>query len=148
MTVADLPLINAGLNCVNTGLLVLGVLAIRRGDRCRHQRLMIGALFASALFLGSYLVYHTSVGSVPYPLHDWTRIFYFIILVPHILLATLMVPFLLAALYFALRGRFSRHARLTVWVWPVWMFVSVSGVVIYCMLYLHAGAIATPSTPG
>jgi uncharacterized membrane protein YozB (DUF420 family) len=103
---------------------------------------MIAVVVTSALFLGSYLVYHANVGSVPYPLHDWTRVLYFTILVPHILLAALMVPFIIAALYPAARGRFDRHARLTRWVWPVWMFVSVSGVTIYWLLYHHAGAVA------
>ena len=103
---------------------------------------MIAAVVTSALFLGSYLVYHANVGSVPYPLHDWTRVLCFTILVPHILLAALMVPFIIAALYPAARGRFDRHARLTRWVWPVWMFVSVSGVTIYWLLYHHAGGVA------
>lgn len=146
MTAADLPGLNAGLNTISTILLTLGFLRIRRGDRAGHQRAMLAAVGTSALFLLSYLVYHAEVGSVPYPLHDWTRPVYFAILVPHVILAALMVPFILLALWHALRGRFERHAPLARRVWPVWMFVSVSGVVIYWMLYHVAGAVpATPS---
>jgi putative membrane protein len=130
MTAADLPGLNAGLNTISTILLTLGFLRIRRGDRAGHQRAMLAAVGTSALFLLSYLVYHAEVGSVPYPLHDWTRPVYFAILVPHVILAALMVPFILLA----------RR------VWPVWMFVSISGVVIYWMLYHVAGAVpAAPS---
>ncbi|MFH0881741.1 MAG: DUF420 domain-containing protein, partial [bacterium] len=84
----------------------------------------------------SYLIYHAQVGSVPYLHHDWTRILYFSILIPHVILAALMVPFIIAAVCFALKNDFVRHTKLTVWVWPVWMFVSVSGVVVYVMLYM------------
>lgn len=140
MSVVDLPMINAALNSISAVLLLLGFFAIHRGDRSRHRRLMIAALVSSTLFLASYLLYHFNVGSVPYPLHDWSRVLYLAILVPHIILAVLMVPFILTAVYHAARGDFDRHARLTRWVWPVWMFVSVSGVLIYWMLYHYAGA--------
>ena len=96
---------------------------------------MTAALASSTLFLISYLIYHYSAGSVPYPHHDWTRPLYFAILIPHGILATFMVPFILMAVRHAWQGRFDRHKRLTRWVWPVWMFVSVSGVAIYLMLY-------------
>ena len=96
---------------------------------------MTAALASSTLFLISYLIYHYSAGSVPYPHHDWTRPLYFAILIPHVILATFMVPFILMAVRHAWQGRFDRHKRLTRWVWPVWMFVSVSGVAIYLMLY-------------
>ena len=96
---------------------------------------MLAALATSALFLASYLVYHARVGSVPYPRHDWTRPVYFGILIPHVILAGVMVPFILLAVLHAWRRRFDRHVRITRWVWPVWLFVSVSGVAIYLMLY-------------
>ena len=140
MSVADLPMFNAALNGLSTVLLLLGFFSIHQGHRRQHERLMIAAVATSAVFFASYLVYHATVGSVPYPLRDWTRTVYFAILVPHIIMAAVMVPFILVALYHALRRQFDRHARLTRWVWPVWMFVSVSGVVIYWMLYHHAGA--------
>jgi putative membrane protein len=132
---AFLSHVNASLNFVSAVLLMLGYLAIKRGNQERHRAIMISALISSALFLVSYLVYHANVGSVPYLRHDWTRPLYFIILIPHVALAGIMVPFILAAVYYALKGRFDRHTRITRWLWPVWMFVSVSGVVVYLMLY-------------
>lgn len=97
---------------------------------------MWSALVSSTLFLISYLIYHYRAGSVPYPYHDWTRVLYFVILIPHVILAAVMVPFIIAAVYFAIRGRFDKHTRITRWLWPVWMFVSISGVIVYIMLYL------------
>jgi uncharacterized membrane protein YozB (DUF420 family) len=96
---------------------------------------MLAALISSALFLTSYLIYHYSVGSVPYPRHDWTRIVYFAILIPHVILAAVMVPFILSAVYFAWKRQFDRHTRVTRRLWPVWVFVSISGIVVYLMLY-------------
>ena len=96
---------------------------------------MLGALAASTAFLVSYLVYHGAAGSVPYGRHDWTRPLYFAVLVPHIILATAMVPFVAAALWHAGRGHFEQHTRITRWLWPVWVVVSASGVLVYLMLY-------------
>ena len=144
MTVADLPATNASLNSLAATLLTAGYIFIRRGQSQRHRACMLGAVAVSALFLTSYTIYHLQVGSVPYPLYDWTRTLYFVLLVPHILLAAGMAPFVVIALYLALTGRFDRHARVTRWLWPVWMFVSVSGVVIYWMLYHVAGAQISP----
>ncbi|MCY3762691.1 MAG: DUF420 domain-containing protein [Gemmatimonadetes bacterium] len=135
MTAADLPDLNAGLNTLSALFLGLGYFLIRRGRRRMHMRAMLAALFTSALFLCSYLFYHWTVGSVPYPHHDWTRWLYFAVLIPHAVLATVMVPFILLSLWHAYRRQFRRHARITRWVWPVWMYVSLSGVVVYAMLY-------------
>ena len=135
MTAADLPDLNAGLNALSALFLGLGYFLIRRGRRRMHMRAMLAALFTSALFLSSYLFYHWTVGSVPYPHQDWTRWLYFSVLIPHAVLATVMVPFILLSLWHAYRRQFRRHARITRWVWPVWMYVSVSGVVVYAMLY-------------
>jgi len=135
MSVTDLPGLNATLNGLSALLLLAGFIAIKNGRPDIHKKIMLAALVSSAAFLTSYLIYHAEVGSLPYPYHDWTRPLYFAILIPHVILAGLMVPFILAAVYFALRARFDRHKRLVVWVWPVWMFVSVTGVVIYLMLY-------------
>lgn len=96
---------------------------------------MIAALSVSALFLISYVIYHAEVGSIPYPYHDWTRPVYFVILIPHVILAAVMVPFVLTTVWLAWREKFSTHRRLARIVWPVWFFVSISGVVIYMMLY-------------
>lgn len=136
------PPVIAILNLTSLVLLILGRSKIMNGDRVFHKKIMLTALVSSALFLTVYLIYHARVGSVPYPIHDWTRIVYFIILFPHILLAALMVPFILAAVWFALKGKFTLHHKLVKWVWPVWVYVSVSGVLVYIMLYQYAGAIS------
>lgn len=135
MSTADLPHLNALLNSVSALLLISGYISIRNRRADWHKRFMLAALAASALFLISYLIYHNAVGSVPYPHHDWTRPLYFAILIPHIILAALMVPFIIAAVYYAFRERFDRHRRLVKWVWPVWIFVSLSGIAVYLMLY-------------
>jgi uncharacterized membrane protein YozB (DUF420 family) len=135
LPVEQLPTLNAILNGISALFLSFGYAAIKRGQPVRHKRLMIAALISSALFLTSYLIYHYHVPSKPYPYDDWTKYLYYTILIPHIILAGVQVPFILAAVWHALKGRFEKHKRLTRWVWPVWMFVSVSGVVIYLMLY-------------
>ncbi len=135
MAVNDLPALNAIFNSISACLLLLGYLQIRRGNIRQHRRMMLFALVFSALFLTSYLVYHIHVGSVPYPHHDWTRSVYFSILIPHVVLAGLNAPFVLVVVWLALRGKFHTHRRLARWVWPVWMFVCISGVIIYVMLY-------------
>lgn len=138
MSISDLSTVNATLNAIAATLLLIGWVQIkRRGDQQAHKRVMISAVVVSALFLTSYLIYHYYVGSVPYPYHDWTRPVYFAILIPHVILAALMVPFILLALWWAFTSQFERHRRVVRWVWPVWMFVSVTGVVIYFMLYVR-----------
>jgi uncharacterized membrane protein YozB (DUF420 family) len=132
---SSLPTFNAILNGISTIFLLLGYIQIKKQHRENHQKFMIAALISSALFLITYVIYHYTAGSVPYPYHDWTRPIYFIILIPHIILAAVMVPFILAAVYYAFRKQFDKHTRITRWIWPVWMFVSVSGIVIYLMLY-------------
>ena len=106
-----------------------------KGEQQSHKEFMISALVVSALFLTSYVIYHYHVPSTPYPYHDWTRPIYFTILIPHILLAAVMGPFIIAAVVFAIKGKFESHKKIVKWIWPVWMFVSVSGVIIYLMLY-------------
>ena len=135
MIVNNLPTVNAVFNLISTVLLILGYRFIKQGEQNKHNKTMISALISSTLFLFFYVIYHGQVGSVPYPYYDWSRPVYFIILIPHIILAAVMVPFILAAVWFALRQNFESHARLVKWVWPVWIFVSISGVVIYVMLY-------------
>ena len=126
---------NALLNLTSAILLLLGYIQIKKGRQDIHKRFMIAALISSFCFLTSYLIYHYLVGSVPYLHHDWTRPLYFAILIPHTILAALMVPFIIAAVSYALRGNFVKHTRITRWLWPVWMFVSVTGIVVYLMLY-------------
>ena len=135
MSVEDLPTLNAILNSISAVLLTLGFVHIKRGQRERHRKFMLAALVTSVLFLTSYLIYHSQVGSVKYPYYDWTRPVYFAILIPHVILAAVMTPFILIAVWHALHARFEKHRRIVRWLWPVWMFVSVSGVVVYWMLY-------------
>jgi uncharacterized membrane protein YozB (DUF420 family) len=135
MSVTDLPAINATLNLIATLLLILGYRFIRRGNESAHRCTMLSAVIVSALFLISYVIYHYAVGSVPYPHHDWTRPVYFVILIPHVILAAVNAPFVLLLLYRALRGEFDKHKRLARFIWPIWLFVSFSGVVVYWMLY-------------
>ena len=135
MNWAKLADLNALLNTLSAALLLGGYLSVKRGRHDLHRRFMLMALGCSTLFFASYLIYHAQVGSVPYPHHDWTRTLYFAILIPHTVLATVMVPFILLAVWFAVRGEFTKHTRITRWLWPVWMFVSISGVTVYLMLY-------------
>jgi uncharacterized membrane protein YozB (DUF420 family) len=128
-------MINALLNGLSSLFLIIGFIQIKKGRQTTHQKYMIAALISSALFLTCYLIYHAQVGSVPYPHRDWTRPVYFAILIPHILLATINVPFILWLVFHAYRGQFARHRHLARWVWPSWMFVSLTGVIIYLMLY-------------
>ncbi len=135
-----LPTLNAILNISSGILLFIAYRHIKNHRPDLHKRFMLAAIGVSILFLVSYLIYHAGVGSVRYPIHDWTRTLYLAILIPHTILAALMVPFIVAAVTFALKGQFSRHTAITRWLWPVWMFVSISGVVVYLMLYQYAGA--------
>ena len=135
MSISDLPTLNACLNSVCALLLLCGYISIRRGNREVHKRFMIAALITSILFLTSYVIYHANAGSVQYTKEDWTRPLYFAVLIPHIILATVQVPFIIVLVWHAWHESFDRHKRLARWIWPVWMFVSVSGVVVYLMLY-------------
>ena len=135
MSISDLPTVNAVLNGISVILLTIGYVHIKRDNRLTHKKFMIAAVISSAVFLTTYLIYHYHAGSVPYPYHDWTRPVYFVILIPHIILAAVMVPFILAALYFAFKAKFDKHRKIVRWIWPVWMFVSISGIAVYLMLY-------------
>ncbi len=135
MSVSDLPTVNAVLISICTVLRLLGYRFIHRGDKSSLRVCLLSAVVVSALFLTGYLIYHNVVGSVPYPYQDWTRPIYFAVLIPHVILAGLNVPFILITLVLALRGKFTMHRRLARFVWPVWIFVSVTGVIIYLMLY-------------
>jgi uncharacterized membrane protein YozB (DUF420 family) len=135
LTVTDLPALNAGLNATSAVLLATGYVLIRRGRRDAHKRVMIAALVTSALFLASYLVYHAHVGSVRFRGQGPVRTVYFTILLTHTVLAVVIVPLVAMTLVPALRGRFDRHRRLARITLPLWAYVSVTGVVIYWMLY-------------
>jgi putative membrane protein len=130
-----LPTVNATLNGIATLFLAAGWRFIRRGDMRRHRFSMLAAFAASALFLVSYLVYHANVGSVPFRGQGAIRVIYFVILITHIVLAALILPLALLTLSRALSKRFDRHRRIARWTLPIWLYVSVTGVVIYLMLY-------------
>jgi len=135
MDVQDLPTLNATLNALSALLLIAGWFLIRGGRRRAHRAVMIAALTSSTLFLTSYLIYHAQVGSVRFPGVGTPRTVYLSILLTHTALAAL-VPFLaVITLILALRGRFERHRRIARWALPVWLYVSVTGVVVYWMLY-------------
>jgi uncharacterized membrane protein YozB (DUF420 family) len=112
-----------------------GPFAARGRDEALHKRLMLGAFAVSTLFLVSYVSYHARVELVPYPGTGWLKALYLAVLVPHVVLAMVMVPAILVLLVFALRGSFERHRRLARWTLPVWLYVSVTGVIVYLMLY-------------
>jgi len=135
IAIADLPALNACLNAISALLLAGGYFFIRRGDMARHRLLMTTAFATSCLFLTSYLIYHYNVGSVPFEKQGWIRPLYFTILITHVILAATIVPLVLVTLYRAWRKNFDRHRRLARWTFPIWMYVSVTGVVIYWMLY-------------
>jgi putative membrane protein len=137
--VAALPVLNALLNGASTVLLTAGWVFVRRRRIAAHRACMLGAFCVSVLFLVSYVVYHALAGSRPFTGTGWLRGLYFAVLVPHIVLAAGMVPFVLTTLYRALTGDFVRHARLARWTLPVWLYVSITGVLVYCLLYLLPG---------
>jgi uncharacterized membrane protein YozB (DUF420 family) len=135
VTVRDLPTLNAALNATSAVLLVTGWLLIRRGRREAHRRAMLAAVACSGLFLVSYLVYHAQVGSVRFQGQGTIRTVYFAILLTHTVLAAAIVPLVLVTLVRALQQRFDRHRRIARVTFPLWLYVSVTGVVIYVMLY-------------
>jgi uncharacterized membrane protein YozB (DUF420 family) len=135
MSVYDLPAVNATLNATATLLLVLGWLFIRRGKDTAHRACMVGALAASALFLASYVVYHYHAGSRPFTGTGPVRTVYFTVLITHVVLAAAIVPLVLITVARALRGQFPRHRAIARWTLPLWLYVSVTGVVVYWMLY-------------
>ena len=134
-TLHSLPGLNAVLNSVSAVLLVTGYLCIRNKKVTAHKTCMLSAFTTSTLFLVSYLVYHAQVGSVRFPGRGWVRPVYFTILVSHTALAVTIVPLALITLSRAVRGQFERHRSIARWTLPLWLYVNVTGVVIYWMLY-------------
>jgi uncharacterized membrane protein YozB (DUF420 family) len=135
VNITVLPTINAVLNASAAVAMVLGFVAIRNRRIAVHRACMLTAVGFSTLFLCSYLVYHAQVGSRPYAGGGWLRTLYFAILVTHTVLAIAILPLVSTTLYRALRTQFARHARLARVTFPIWLYVSVTGVVVYWMLY-------------
>ncbi len=140
MSLRDLPTLNAVLNGTSAVLLVLGYRFIRRRQVDAHRACMIAAFGVSAAFLISYLTYHFEVGVVHFPLLGWVRGLYFTILITHTILAGLVPPLAIVTLSRGLSGRFDRHRRIARWTLPIWLYVSITGVIVYWMLYRLAGA--------
>ena len=130
-----LPSLNAALNALSAVFLVLGYRAVRRGRVDAHRVFMGLALASSTVFLASYLYHHYHAGSTRFTGTGLIRSLYFAVLLSHTVLAAAIVPMVAVTVTHALRGRFQAHARLARWTWPIWMYVSVTGVVVYWMLY-------------
>ena len=135
MDLSSLPTLNAILNSISGLFLVTGYLMIRQRRIKAHRACMLGAFTTSTLFLVSYLIYHANVGSIAFTGRGVIRVVYFTILISHIVLAALILPLALVTLVQALRERFDRHVRIARWTLPIWLYVSVTGVVVYLMLY-------------
>ena len=133
--IQTLPAVNATLNGLTAILLTTGWIFIKSGHKKAHAACMISALVMSTLFLTCYLTYHFLGGLTKFTTPGWPKIIYFFILATHVPLAVLILPFIFAAVYFAAREKFETHKKITRWLWPVWMYVSVTGVIIYVMLY-------------
>lgn len=134
------PVLNASLNGASAMLLTTGRVLIRNRRIRLHRACMIAAVVTSSLFLASYLYYHAHVRSVHFPGQGWARLVYFTILISHTLLAVTVLPLVLLSLNSGLRGRFDRHRRISRWTFPIWLYVSITGVVVYVMLYQIYGA--------
>jgi uncharacterized membrane protein YozB (DUF420 family) len=130
-----LPHVNAALNALSFLLLVAAFYQIRHGNVQTHRRLMLSALGVSGLFLVSYVTYHAQYGSVRFTGQGAVRVIYFLILITHIILAAAIVPLVVVTVVRALRGDFARHRRIARWTYPLWLYVSITGVVVYLMLY-------------
>ena len=134
MTLSDLPALNACLNGTSAVLLTAGFICIRRKNERAHRNCMVAALVTSTLFLTSYLYYHFHAGRTVFPENGFKPI-YLVILLTHTVLAVVIVPLIIAAVAQAVRRKFESHKKITRWAWPLWMYVSVTGVVIYLLLY-------------
>lgn len=132
--VDQLPALNALLNSVSTVLIISGFIAIKQKKYVTHMKLMLTAFVTSSLFLISYLIYHNFVGHTTFPGEGFIRPVYFTILISHIILSAFVVPLVLSSYYFAFSGKFKTHRKVSKWTFPIWLYVSITGVVIYFVL--------------
>jgi uncharacterized membrane protein YozB (DUF420 family) len=130
-----LPTVNATLNAISGIFLLVGYVLIRQRHINAHRNAMLGAFASSTLFLISYLIYHANIGSRPFPGQGPIRIAYFAILISHVILAAAILPMATSTLARGLRGKYAAHKRIAKWTFPTWMYVSVTGVIVYLMLY-------------
>jgi len=135
MTVHSLPAINASLNALSGVLLVIGYALMRARRIDLHRRVMIAAFVTSSLFLICYLTYHAQVGSVRFTREGFVRPLYFTILITHVTLAAAVLPLAIVTLTRGLKGRYPRHRAIARWTFPIWLYVSVTGVLVYVLLY-------------
>ena len=137
MDTSNLPAINAVFNLLSTICLLFGFYFIKKNprDEKRHKTCMFMALFFSTIFLLGYVTYHYHHGSTKFPDLGWIKTLYLIILFPHIVLAIVMVPMIITTFVYALKGNFEKHKKIARLTFPIWMYVSVTGVIIYLMLY-------------
>jgi putative membrane protein len=135
LTIHDLPALNAVLNGLSGILLTIGWLLIRTRRVAAHRAIMIAAFVTSSLFLISYVIYHAQVGSVRFTRDGFVRPLYYTILITHVTLAATVPPLAIITLLRGLRGRFARHRAIARWTFPIWMYVSVTGVLVYVLLY-------------
>jgi len=133
--IADLATVNAVLNATAAVLIGSGFYFIKQKNIPAHRMCMIAAMAVSAVFLTSYLIYHYNVGSVRFTKQGWIRNVYFPLLLTHTVLAAVVVPMVLRTVFLAAKGRFRQHVRIARWTFPVWMYVSITGVIVYLMLY-------------
>jgi uncharacterized membrane protein YozB (DUF420 family) len=138
---AFFPALNATLNGTSAVLLFTGRVLIARGRIAAHRACMITAVITSALFLGCYLFFHFEAGNILFLGQGWVRPVYFSILISHVTLAIVIVPLAIITLTRGLKGRFIQHRAIARWTWPLWMYVSVTGVIVYLMLYHLAPAL-------
>ncbi len=135
LEISDLPTINATLNTISAILLTVGYVLIRQRKIAAHKKCMLAAFTVSVLFLICYVFYHANAGSKSFTQQGWIRPVYFTILISHIILAFAIVPLALRTLYLAWREKFDKHRRIAKITLPIWLYVSVTGVIIYLMLY-------------
>lgn len=135
LELSDLPALNATLNGISTAFLVAGFVLIKQRRWELHRGCMLGALASSALFLISYVIYHANIGSRPFTGTGPIRTVYFTILITHVVLAALILPLALVTTARGLRAQYGRHVKVARWTLPIWLYVSVTGVIIYLMLY-------------
>ena len=136
MTIQDLPIINACLNALATVFLMLGYLFIRQGNKTAHKKCMISAFLTSAVFLTCYLIYHFNTEVVTRFVNpSWFRPIYLVILITHVILAVVILPLIFMTFSRALKARYELHKKIAKWTWPLWMYVSITGVLIYLLLY-------------
>jgi putative membrane protein len=135
VTVHDLPAVNASLNALAGTLLLVGYVMIRTRRIRQHRWCMIAAFVTSTIFLACYLVYHAQVGAVPFMRHGFVRPVYFTILITHVALAAAVPPLAIITLSRGLKARYPQHIRIARWTFPIWLYVSVTGVLVYVLLY-------------